>query len=116
MVRSKREELWESMRYRLFIRVDAETMQSILGFANDLTSSSGVWVDLVQVDWPESELDEDENESVNHVFTERFSPIEGMATYEVGFQRVPVNELYPTCCMDKELIPEKWCTRLPKTS
>jgi len=110
------EELWESMRYRYFIRVDAEAMQSILNDVNGRTSSSEAWVDLVQVDWPDSESDEDEDEEglADHGFTDGFPPIEGMTTYEVGFQRVPVLELYPTCWMDKGTIPEKWYARPPK--
>jgi hypothetical protein len=108
------------MRYRYFIRVDAEAMQSILDYANGLTSSSGAWVDLVQVDWPESESDEDEDDDKDEDEDEDgaadhgFPPLEGMTTYEVGFQRVPVDELYPTCWMDKETIPEKWYCRPPK--
>jgi hypothetical protein len=120
--RSQREELWESMRYRYFIRVGAEAMQSVLDAANGRTSSSRAWVDLVQVDWPDRESDEDEDEDedegeeepADHGSTDGFPPIEGMTTYEVGFQRVPIVELYPTCWMDKETIPEKWYTRPPK--
>jgi hypothetical protein len=114
MGHSEREELWLSMRYRYFIRVDAEAVQNILDAANG--HNSGAWVDLVQVDWPDSESDEDEEEDehADHGFTDGFPPVEDMTTYEVGFQRVPVTDLYPTCWMDKENIPEKWYSRPPK--
>jgi hypothetical protein len=41
------------MRYRYFIRVDAEAMESVL-------KDDQGWVDLVQVEWPEDDEEAEE--------------------------------------------------------
>jgi hypothetical protein len=107
---SQREILLESERYKYFIRVDAESMQSVLDMVGT-TALDGAWVDLIQVDWPE--IDSDDEGKQSGKTEEGFPPIEGMTNYEIGFQRVPIDQLYPTCWLDKMTIPEKWYTRPP---
>jgi hypothetical protein len=82
------EEKWkirDGMRYRYFIRVDAEAMESVL-------KDDQGWVDLVQVEWPE-----DDEEAEELACDDGYAPLEGMTTYKVGFMRVLVGELYPDC-------------------
>lgn len=111
--RSQRQELWDSMRYRHFIRIDAESMQSILDEASNVPMARG-WVDLIRVDWPESESDNGEEPS--HGLTEKFQPLEDMTTLGEGFQRVYVDELYPVCWVHLDAAPDRINGRLPKTT
>jgi len=79
-------------RYSYFIRVDEAAMQSLLDYIADGEDISvwSAWVDLVHVDWPESEGGAKELEK-----DDGYPPIEGITTYHVGFQRVPIMDLYP---------------------
>ena len=119
MQHNQRRQLWDSMRYRGFVRIDTESMQSILEVASGRLTSSSAWVDVVQVDWPEDDPDEedededadedgdgdeDENMPDKDKFEDGWPPIEGVTAYNVGFQRVSVDDLYPSFWRDKYAI------------
>lgn len=85
-----------AISYEYFIRVDTEAMESVL-------ESDEGWVDLVQVDWP----GDDEGDAEYNAGDDGHTPIEGITSYNVGFQRVAVEELYPFCWIDLEYIAYK---------
>jgi hypothetical protein len=62
----------------------------------------------VYFDWPGDEVDVEEiaDDGGNR-------PIEGITTYQVGFQRVPVVELYPSCWSDLDEMPWEYYFRPP---
>ena len=123
MQSNQRRQLWDSMRYRGFVRINAESMQSILDAAAGRTSTSAAWVDVVQVDWPEDDSDEedeeeeDDDDDVDMPDEDRlvgeWPPIEGVTAYDVGFQRVSVDDLYPSFWRDKESISDALYVRPP---
>jgi hypothetical protein len=78
----------ETNRYKYFIRVDAEAMESVL-------EDDEGWVDLVKVNWPE-----DDDDAREIATDDGHPPLEGITTYKVGFQRVHVYLLYPFCWSD----------------
>jgi len=88
-------------------------MQSLLDYIADGEDISvwSAWVDLVHVDWPESEGGAKELEK-----DDGYPPIEGITTYHVGFQRVPIMDLYPECWRSLDLMSWKYYWRPPKRS
>jgi hypothetical protein len=84
------DEKWKvesAFRYKYFIRVDTEAMESVLK-----DDRGWGWVDLVQVNWPE-----DDEEAEEIACEDGHPPLEGMATFNVRFIRAPVVKLYPDC-------------------
>src|ERR1700760_3493354 len=99
------------MRYSGFVCINAELMQSILEVASGRVTASSAWVDVLQVDWPEDDPDEedededrdedeDDDEDEDMLDADKlvgeWPPIEGVTAYNVGFQRVSVDDLYPS--------------------
>ncbi|KAF2666499.1 hypothetical protein BT63DRAFT_310446 [Microthyrium microscopicum] len=127
---NQRRLLWESMRYRGFVRINAEAMQSILEVASGRLTSSSAWVDVVQVDWPENdpdeeseddEYDEDEENEVEdqnmpdiNKLVGEWPSIEGVTAFNVGFQRVSVDDLYPSFWTEKDVISDVLYVRPPR--
>jgi hypothetical protein len=91
----------ESGRYLFFIHVDEEAMESVL--ANAESNLPMAYVNVVEADWPppsdglpDAEDDDDDESELAHILSDCGHPkVEGMDTWEVGFQRVSIHNLYP---------------------
>ena len=110
------------MRYSGFVCINAELMQSILEVASGRVTASSAWVDVVQVDWPEDEDEEDEDEDDDEdedmldadKLVGEWPPIEGVTAYNVGFQRVSIDDLYPSFWRNKDTISDVLYVRPPR--
>lgn len=104
-------------------------MQSILEVASGRVTSLSAWVDVVQVDWPEDDPDEededgdadededgdeDENMPDKDKLVDEWPPIEGVMAYNVGFQRVSIDDFYPSFWRDKDAISDVLYVRTPR--
>lgn len=78
-----------SGRYRFFIMVDQEALESVLNSDPDAITRTG-FVRLVYGEW-EPEVNEDGNESVDS--DEEFEPLEGCTREDVGWMKVPYDEI-----------------------
>jgi hypothetical protein len=88
MTSDERWKIEDAYRYNYFIRVDTEAMESVL-------EGDRGWVNLVQVGWPG-----DDDDAENIASDDGHPPLEGITTYNVRFQRVSVDLLYPFCWTD----------------
>jgi hypothetical protein len=107
-----------SPRYNFFIHVDEEAMESVLALAESERRTG--YVNVVEADWPPSAgdgLSEEDAESERRGILSDcgYPEVEGMDTWEVGFQRVAVNQLYPSHYRDVHgLLKNIWYVRPPK--
>jgi hypothetical protein len=119
-------------RYEFFIRVDEEAMQSVLEAA-ELGYKTGkqpnwdhAWVDVVHVRWPDDETSTKHRRTWLDILANLksrvppkagdFPPIEGITCGEVGFQRILIDQLYPTAWRDLDMMPWKFYWRPPEIS
>lgn len=100
-------------RYYYFIRVDDEAMESVLNQYEGHAGSHTGWVDLIQADWKE---DAEHLPAVGcSPHDEGFPEIEGLKNHHVGFQRIPLDEVYPDVWLDKQS-GIAWYVRPPQLS
>ncbi|KAJ5213033.1 hypothetical protein N7449_000202 [Penicillium cf. viridicatum] len=78
-----------SGRYRFFIMVDQKALESVLNSDPDAMTQTG-FVRLVYGEW-EPEINEDSNESVDS--DEELEPLEGCTLEDVGWMKVPYDEV-----------------------
>lgn len=79
----------KSGRYRSFVMVDQEALESVLNSDPDAMTQTG-FVRLVYGEW-EPEVNEDGNESVD--LDEELEPLEGCTQEDVGWMKVPYDEV-----------------------
>ena len=77
--------------YEYFIQVDEDAMESVLAQGDNKLADNG-WVNVVQAGWPPKGEDD-----LEEILTETGNPqIGGMDTWQVGFERVEAEFLYPS--------------------
>jgi hypothetical protein len=76
--------------YLYFIQVNEEAMESVLEQGDNRLA--GGWVNVVEADWPPKDEDE-----LEEMLADTGNPqIEGADTWQVGFERVEAEFVYPT--------------------
>lgn len=85
--------------YEYFIHVDEDAMESVLAQGENKLVGNG-WVNVVQADWPPNDKDD-----LEEILTETGNPlIDGMDTWQVGFERVEAEYLYPSYFLQTAIV------------